>query len=98
ATTEIYTTRHTLSLHDALPIYPMRGWQIVLGELLAPVAILTGIQWFLLLVSISLSGSWPGVAPPLTLRLGIGFSAAVLAPLLNLITLQIPNGAILYLP
>jgi hypothetical protein len=37
-------------------------------------------------------------APPLTLRLGIGFSAALLAPLLNLITLQIPNGAVLLLP
>src|SRR5216110_3731342 len=25
ATTEIYTSSHTLSLHDALPIYPERG-------------------------------------------------------------------------
>src|SRR5881227_4454740 len=25
ATTEIYTTVHTLSLHDALPIFPPRG-------------------------------------------------------------------------
>jgi len=90
--------RHDLPRLDILKAYPMRGWQVVLGELLAPVAILTGIQWFLLLLSVSLSGGWPGMAPPLTLRLGIGFSAAVLAPFLNLITLQIPNGAILLLP
>jgi ABC-2 type transport system permease protein len=90
--------RHDLPRADILKMYPMRGWQIVLGELLAPMAILTGIQWFLLIVSVSLSGSWPGMAPPLTLRLGIGFSAALLAPLLNLITLQIPNGAVLLLP
>jgi len=61
-------------------------------------AILTGIQWFLLIICISLSGSWPGMSPPLTLRLGIGLSAALLAPLLNLITLQIPNCAVLFLP
>lgn len=90
--------RHDLPRADVLKMYPMRGWQIVLGELLAPVAILTGIQWFLLLISVSLSGSWPGMSPPLTLRLGIGFSAALLAPLLNVITLQIPNCAVLLLP
>jgi len=90
--------RNDLPRADILKMYPMSGWEIVLGELLAPMAILTGIQWFLLIICISLSGSWPGMSPPLTLRLGIGLSAALLAPLLNLITLQIPNCAVLFLP
>jgi hypothetical protein len=90
--------RHDLPRADILKMYPMRGWQIVLGELLAPGAILTGIQWFLLIVTLVLSGNWPGMALPLSLRLGVVLSTALLAPLLNLITLQIPNGAVLLLP
>jgi len=90
--------RHDLPRADILKMYPMRGWQIVLGELLAPAAILTGIQWFLLIITVALSANWPGEMLPLESRLGIGFSVAILAPLLNLITLQIPNGAVLLLP
>jgi hypothetical protein len=76
----------------------MSGWQIVLGELLAPTAILTGIQWFLLMITMALSAYWPFHTWPVSLKLGIGFSAALLIPLLNLITLQIPNAAVLLLP
>src|SRR5438477_47398 len=43
--------RQDLANADILKMYPLRGWQVVLGELLAPAAILTGVQWCLLLLA-----------------------------------------------
>jgi len=42
--------RGDLSHADMLKAYPLAGWRIVLGELLAPVAILTALLWLELLV------------------------------------------------
>lgn len=90
--------RQDLLRADILKTYPLRGWQIALGELLAPAAILTGIQWFLLILAAGLClrardlGLGPGG------RLGIGLGAALVVPVLNLITLQIPNAAVLLFP
>jgi ABC-2 type transport system permease protein len=90
--------RQDLPLADLLKTYPLRGWQLALGELLAPVAVLTCIQWVLLIVMLGLfwqsSGAglgWPG-------WLGLGFGAALIMPMLNLIILQIPNAATLAFP
>jgi len=84
-------------LADILKMYPMRGWQIVLGELLAPTAILTGIQWFLLIIgTVLLSQSHEFME--LSLILGIAFGAALILPILDLLILQIPNGAVLLFP
>jgi len=91
--------RKDLALADMLKLYPLRGWQIVLGELLAPAVILTVIQWLLLIFTVMLFSRWPGgglVEWPL--RIGVGFGTAIVLPLLNLITLQIPNGAVLLFP
>jgi hypothetical protein len=41
--------RSDLTNADLLKTYPLPGWQIVLGEMLAPTAILTGVLWLLLL-------------------------------------------------
>ena len=91
--------RQDLPLADLLKSYPMPGWQIALGELLAPAAILTGIQWLLLLFAVSLSGQIPGGGSlGLGMRLNIGFGIACVVPMLNLITLQIPNAAVLLFP
>jgi Putative ABC exporter len=91
--------RKDLALADMLKLYPLRGWQIVLGELLAPAAILTVFQWLLLIFTVMLLSRWPGGAPvEWPLRIGIGFGAAIILPILNLITLQIPNGAVLLFP
>ena len=38
--------RHDLPMADILKTFPLRGWQIALGEILAPVAVLAGFQWF----------------------------------------------------
>jgi putative ABC exporter len=43
--------RSDLANADLLKTYPLRGWQIVLGELLTPVAILTGVIWLALLAA-----------------------------------------------
>ena len=87
-----------LPLADVLKSFPMRGWQIALGELLAPAAILTGIQWFLLILVVGLLSELPIGDIPGMSRLSIGFSVALIVPMLNLITLQIPNAATLLFP
>jgi len=46
--------RQDLPAADVLKMYPLRGWQLVLGELLAPVVILTAIQWCVLIVAAGL--------------------------------------------
>jgi hypothetical protein len=90
--------RHDLPRADILKMYPMPGWQIAFGELLAPAVILTGFQWLLLILAI-------GLAPrPHLLHLNsvhpisLGLSAALILPMLNMITLQIPNASVLLFP
>jgi ABC-2 type transport system permease protein len=90
--------RQDLALADVLKSYPLSGWQIALGELLAPATVLTFIQWFLLLVGAAafLQARKPGIPP--AILLGATGGAACLFPVLNVITLQIPNAAVLLFP
>jgi hypothetical protein len=91
--------RQDLVNADVLKMYPLRGWQIVLGELLAPTAILTGAQWCLLLLAATMFSQTPGGGSiPLASRLSIGVGAAIIAPTLNLISLIIPNASVLLFP
>ena len=91
--------RQDLVNADVLKMYPLRGWQIVLGELLAPTAILTGAQWCLLLLAATTFSQTPGGGLiPLASRLSIGVGAAIIAPPLNLISLIIPNASVLLFP
>jgi len=89
--------RQDLRSADILKTYPMRGWQLALGELLAPAVILTGIQWFLLIIGAGLFSQSEQMLPP-ELALAIAFGAAVILPMLNLLILQIPNAAVLLFP
>ena len=69
------------------------------SELLAPAAILTCIEWFLLLVAVGLFSQLPGGGRlGFGTRLNIGLGIACVIPMLNLITLQIPNAAVLLFP
>ncbi len=90
--------RQDLPLADVLKMYPLRGWEVVLGESLAPAAILTFSQWVLLLIAAVLlwSAPIPQVGRPVTMAIGAG--AAFIVPVLNLIILQIPNAAVLLFP
>jgi hypothetical protein len=90
--------RQDLPLADLLRTYPLRGWQVALGELLGPVSALTCIQWILLIVMLGLFWQSGGVGLGRPEWLGLGFGAALLLPMLNLIILQIPNAAALAFP
>jgi ABC-2 type transport system permease protein len=90
--------RQDLPLADVLKMYPLRGWQVALGEILAPAVILTGVQWLMLVIAVGFFSQVGGryVSGPLVVVIGLG--AALVLPMLNLISLQIPNAAVLLFP
>src|SRR5881628_2427587 len=91
--------RQDLANADILKMYPLRGWQVVLGELLAPAAILTGVQWCLVLLATATFSRFPeGNDIPLTTRLSLGAAVAIIAPMLNVVSLLIPNASVLLFP
>jgi len=91
--------RQDLVNADILKMYPLRGWQVVLGELLAPAVILTGVQWCLVLLATATFSRFPEDNPiPLATRLSLGAAVAILAPMVNLVSLVIPNASALLFP
>lgn len=91
--------RNDLPNADLLKLFPLRGWQVVLGEILAPVAVLSVMQWFLVLVGLLSLSSIPGQEPiPLAVRCVVAFSVAVLAPVFTLVVTLIPNASVLLFP
>ena len=90
--------RHDLAAMDVLKLFPLRGWQVVIGEMLAPLVIITALQWIMLASLgglLSATGLPPGVPKiPATWFL----TAAWLAPFWNGLALLIPNAAVLLLP
>jgi ABC-2 type transport system permease protein len=83
---------------DILKSYPLRGWQIVLGEVLTPVAILSVVFWVALLAVLLLlpSDSFPRI--PLGLRNEAALGLAVLAPPFIAIQVLMPNAATVLFP
>ena len=91
--------RQDLRVADVLKLYPMPGWQVVLGEILAPAAILAGAQWVLLLLAFLFCPASLGGAPaPVALRLSVALSAALVMPCVDFIALLLPNAAALIFP
>ncbi len=104
--------RSDLPNADLLKTYPLPGWQIVLGEMLAPTAILTGILWLVLLAAAvafqpgpKTFASWmPALrqfaeacfAPGSRALLAICFAA--LTPAIVAMQLLVPNAAALVFP
>jgi ABC-2 type transport system permease protein len=88
--------RNDLPLADVLKTFPLRGWQMALGEILAPVVVLAVFQWLLLLVGAGLIFYLP--VKQEALFLAIAFGAAFLLPVLDLLLLLIPNAAVLLFP
>ena len=92
--------RSDLGHADILKTYPLAGWQIVLGELLAPAVILSGILWLTLLtVGLTLQPigarlEW--LTPQLQLASALGLAAVV--PPLVMLQLLVPNAAALLFP
>ena len=90
--------RQDLAAADVLKTYPLRGWELALGELLTPAVILTSIQWFLLILGAGVFWGLSGGKAGKSLAAAIVFGAAIILPVLNLITVEIPNAAVLLFP
>ncbi len=83
---------------DILKIYPLRGWQIVLGEMLTPVAILSGLLWLALLAAIL--AFQPADLDWLTLpaRTVTAVCLGLVIPFVCTLQLLVPNAAALLFP
>jgi len=90
--------RRELPQMDMLKVLPLPSWQVALGQILTPVVLLTGAQWLLILVAMifALQAGSPHLSRGLIA--GVGFSSLLLFPCLNLISLIIPNAAVLLFP
>ncbi len=91
--------QQTLSQLDITKAYPLAGWQIVLGQLLSPIVLLTFLEWFLLLSFVLAAGAArKKIAALLLLGAGgMGGVALVVPPLVGLL-LCLPYAGVLYFP
>jgi hypothetical protein len=90
--------RTDLANADLLKTYPLRGWQIVLGQLLTPIALLSVVFW-LALLTVRLSLPADVVARiPLDLRNELALGLAVLGPPFIAIQVLMPNAATVLFP
>jgi ABC-2 type transport system permease protein len=91
--------RQDLPVADLLKMYPLPGWQIVLGETLAPAVILAAIQWLLLVVAfIVCPRQFHGQHFLLATRVGLAAMAALVLPFVDLIAMLIPNASVMFFP
>jgi ABC-2 type transport system permease protein len=92
--------RSDLGHADIIKTYPLAGWQIILGELLTPTAILSGILWLsiltgsLALYPLAIEAEWLTSGLHVVITLGL----AALIPLLVALQLLVPNAAALLFP
>lgn len=87
--------RQDLAVMDMLKTYPLPGWQVVLGEALAPALLLTGAQWCMVVLAVM---TFPDSARAMGDRVAVGLAAVILAPAVNMVSLLILNGAALLFP
>lgn len=90
--------RGDLQNADLLKVYPLPAWQIAAGEILTPVAVLTGLLWLLLLtaaLSLQVSGA-AGLSP--AVRAGLALGLGLAAPPICALELTIINAATLMFP
>lgn len=90
--------RNDLANADLLKSYPLHGWQVVVGELLTPVAIITVLAWLMLLTAVI-------TIPPGFIRwlptqwyVGLAVGLALIAPLLSALQLLVLNTAAVLFP
>ncbi len=91
--------QQTLAQLDITKAYPLAGWQIVLGQLLSPVVLLTFIEWFFLLSFVLATAALKQEIALLTLLGlgGMGGIGLVVPPLAGLL-LCLPYAGVLYFP
>jgi hypothetical protein len=84
---------------DVIKTYPLRGWQVVLGEILAPIVLITAAEWLLLAVVAVATAALTGKYASTVLLSSLGFVGAglLVPPVVGLMT-AIPFAATLYFP
>jgi hypothetical protein len=84
---------------DLLKTYPLAGWQVALGELLAPTALLTAVLWLAILAAgAALAGGHSGGEFGPWLRGTIAVCLGAIAPVACLIQLLVPNALMILFP
>jgi ABC-2 type transport system permease protein len=81
-----------------LKTWPISGRELLLGEVLAPVLVLSGIVWLLLAVVFALWPSWRVGPGDLAGRTAVAMAAAVLAPVLIAGQIILQNAAVVLFP
>ncbi len=92
--------RADLAQADLLKAWPLPGWRIVLGNLLAPVVVMTAVGWLFVLTAASGIMVGGKLTPWLTgeLKLALSVSVALLLPAFSALLLLGPNAMALYFP
>jgi len=90
--------RADLLLWDLLKSYPLRGAEVVAGEMLGPVTVLTGVAWACLLAAFgaSLALRLPGF--PVLDRFAALLAAGIAVPAFLVVVTLIQNAAALLFP
>jgi ABC-2 type transport system permease protein len=90
--------RTDLKNADILKTYPLRGWQIVFGQLLTPIFVLSAVNWLALLaVALIVPGMGFDAQDP-QIRVAVLLGAAVLVPPFVAMQLLVPNAAAVIFP
>jgi ABC-2 type transport system permease protein len=95
-----FDLRRDLAHADVLKTYPIPGWQLVLGELLAPMVIITGVIWLTLLTgvcAIQPTRVLPAWLDP-SLRATCAGCVAMVTPIVVALQLLVPNAAAIVFP
>jgi len=84
---------------DILKTYPVEGWRLALGELLAPTAILTMVLWACIAVgafALDSRGDLEWLTP--AVRIVAALCLGAVAPLLCMLQLLVPNSIMVLMP
>jgi ABC-2 type transport system permease protein len=83
---------------NVIKSYPVRGWRVVLGEVLAPAVVLTAVEWFLIVITSATLTGMGRVPWRADQRFAFALAAMLLFPFFSFIALLVQNGAALILP
>ena len=90
--------RSDLQLWDQLKTYPLRGAELVAGEVLGPVTVLTAIAWGCLLGAFMLSLTFEVPDFPVADRVAALLAVLIATPAALAVTTTIQNAAVLFFP
>jgi ABC-2 type transport system permease protein len=92
--------RSDLLNSDILKTYPLAGWQIVAGQMLTPILLLSGLLWASALAAgwAVFAGFKPAEALPAGARATLLGCVALMIPAVVALQLVVPNGAALLFP